>query len=188
MALIGRRNFGDPQVGLKYEQWNNTGTYGATVFGVADYDYGVATNPGIVTHLTFVSSEEMGTTTLYVDGAMQGSVASAISLSGLVGIGYGAQAEDGSDFFDDFDGAIYGVAIYDRALSLAEIRTDAEVKTPWRRTVDGWEHTSRWTPEAGARPPALHPVVVGLLEMLLALAALIGLSEDKRRPGGEKSA
>ncbi|UCD51573.1 MAG: laminin G domain-containing protein, partial [Phycisphaerales bacterium] len=126
MALIGRRNFGDPQVGLKYEQWNNTGTYGATVFGVADYDYGVATNPGIVTHLTFVSSEEMGTTTLYVDGAMQGSVASAISLSGLVGIGYGAQAEDGSDFFDDFDGAIYGVAVYDRALSLAEIRVNAD--------------------------------------------------------------
>ncbi|MCP4640693.1 MAG: DUF1349 domain-containing protein, partial [bacterium] len=58
MALIGRRNFGDTEVGLKYEQWNNTGTYGATVFGVADYDYGVATNPGVPTHLVFVSSED----------------------------------------------------------------------------------------------------------------------------------
>jgi concanavalin A-like lectin/glucanase superfamily protein len=126
MALIGRRNFGDTEVGLKYEQWNNTGTYGATVFGVADYDYGVATNPGVITHLAFVSSEDTATTALYVDGVLQGSIDSAISLSGPVGIGYGAQAEDGSDFFDDFDGAIYGVAIYDAALSAAQIRVNAD--------------------------------------------------------------
>ena len=25
MCLIGRRDFGDTQMGLKYEQWNNTG-------------------------------------------------------------------------------------------------------------------------------------------------------------------
>jgi concanavalin A-like lectin/glucanase superfamily protein len=125
MALIGRRNFGDTQVGLKYEQWNNTGTYGATVFGVADYDYGVATNPGVPTHLVFVSSEDTATTALYVDGVLQGSIDSAITLSGLVGIGYGAQAEDGSDFFDDFDGDIFGVAIYDAALSAGQIKTHA---------------------------------------------------------------
>jgi len=126
MALIGRRNFGDPQAGLKYEQWNNTGTYGATIFGVADYDYGVATDPGVITHLVFVASTEAGMTDLYVNGAYKGSVEAAITLSGLVGIGYGAQAEDGSDFFDDFDGAIYGVAIYDGALSLAQIRVNAD--------------------------------------------------------------
>jgi Concanavalin A-like lectin/glucanases superfamily/Divergent InlB B-repeat domain len=126
MCLIGRRTFGDTQVGLKYEQWNNTGTYGATVFGVADYDYGVATNPGVPTHLAFVSSEDTATTALYVDGILQGSIDSAITLSGLVGIGYGAQAEDGSDFFDDFDGEIFGVAIYDRALSPGQIRVNAD--------------------------------------------------------------
>ena len=122
MALIGRRNFGDTQVGLKYEQWNNTGTYGATVFGVADYDYGVATDPGVPTHLVFVSSEEAGTTALYVNGVYQASIDSAITLSGLVGIGFGAQAEDGSDYFDDFDGEISGVAIYDMALTSGEIK------------------------------------------------------------------
>jgi concanavalin A-like lectin/glucanase superfamily protein len=126
MALIGRRNFGDTEVGLKYEQWNNTGTYGATVFGVADYDYGVATNPGMPTHLVFVSSEDTATTTLYVDGALQGSIDSAITLAGPVGIGNAAQAEDGSDFFDDFDGDIFGVAIYDAALSAGQIRTHAD--------------------------------------------------------------
>jgi len=126
MALIGRRQFGDTQVGLKYEQWNNTGTYGATVFGVLDYDYGVATSPGEYTHLAFVSSEAAGATDLYVNGVLQGSVATAITLSGPVGIGYGAQGEDGSGAFDDFDGSIFGVAIYDRALTEAEIAANAE--------------------------------------------------------------
>jgi len=117
MCLIGRRQFGDTQVGLKYEQWNNTGTYGATTFGVMDFDYGVPTAPGEYTVLAFVSSEDAGTTTLYVNGVQEGSIASAITLSGLVGIGYGAQGEDGTGAFDDFDGAIFGVAIYDTALS-----------------------------------------------------------------------
>jgi hypothetical protein len=126
MCLIGRRNFGDTTVGLKYEQWPNTQTYGATVFGVADYDYGVATNPGVPTHLVFVSSEEAGTTALYVNGVYRASISSAISLSGLVGIGYGAQAEDGSSFFDDFDGEIFGVAIYDNALSNGQIKIHAD--------------------------------------------------------------
>jgi hypothetical protein len=117
MCLIGRRNFGDTEAGLKFEQWNNTGTYGATLFGVVDLDFGVANNPGVDTHLVFVSSEADGTTSLYVNGVYQASVEEAISLSGIVGIGYGAQAEDGSDSFDNFDGKVYGVAIYDAALS-----------------------------------------------------------------------
>jgi len=123
MALIGRRDFGDTAAGIKYEQWNNTGTYGATIFGVADYDFGVPTAPGEYTHLVFVS--DANSTTLFVNGVEAGSVATPISLSGKVGIGYGAQAEDGSAFFDDFDGSIFGVAIYDKALSAAAIEKNA---------------------------------------------------------------
>ncbi|MFH1883126.1 MAG: LamG-like jellyroll fold domain-containing protein, partial [Planctomycetota bacterium] len=126
MCLIGRRNYGDPWVGLKYEQWENTGTYGATLFGVADLDYGVATNPGVDTHLVFVSSEDAGTTALYVNGVYKGSVDAAITLSGLVGIGYLAEAEDGSAFADDFDGEVFGVAIYDTALSDEEIAAHSD--------------------------------------------------------------
>ena len=126
MALIGRRQFGDTQAGLKYEQWNNTGTYGATLFGVVDLDFGVANDPGVDTHLVFVSSEATATTALYVNGAYEASVDSAISLSGLVGIGYGAQGEDGSGAFDDFDGVIYGAAIYDGALSDEEIAAHSD--------------------------------------------------------------
>ncbi|MEA3225902.1 MAG: LamG-like jellyroll fold domain-containing protein, partial [Planctomycetota bacterium] len=126
MALIGRRQFGDTQVGIKYEQWNNTGTYGATVFGVADHDYGVPTAPGEYTHLVFVSSEDAAATELYVNGVLEGSVPTAITLSGLVGIGYGAQGEDGSGSFDNFDGDIFGVAIYDRALTADEIISNGD--------------------------------------------------------------
>jgi hypothetical protein len=126
MALIGRRQFGDTEAGLKYEQWNNTGTYGATLFGVVDLDFGVPTSPGEPTVLTFVSSEASNTTALYVNGAPAASVDSAITLSGLVGIGYGAQGEDMSGAFDNFDGTIFGVAIYDEALADEMIAAHAD--------------------------------------------------------------
>jgi hypothetical protein len=125
MCLIGRRQFGDTTVGLKYEQWNNTKTYGATVFGVLDYDYQVPTAPGEYTHLAFVSSQAAKKTDLYVNGVLKGSVATDITLSGKVGIGYGAQGADGSGMFDNFDGSIFGVAIYDRVLSDAEIAANS---------------------------------------------------------------
>ncbi len=123
MALIGRRGFGDTTAGLKYEQWNNTGTYGATIFGVVDLDFAVATAPGEYTHLAFVS--DANSTTLFVNGEEAGAVDEPISLSGLVGIGYGIGAEDGTGTFDNFDGSIFGVAIYDEALSAATIEKTA---------------------------------------------------------------
>jgi hypothetical protein len=126
MGLMGRRDIGDSWAGLKFEQWQNTGTYGATVFGVADHDFGVATAPGEDTHLVFVSSEDAGTTTLYVNGVLGGEIPSAITLSGLTGIGYIASAEDGSASFDNFDGTIFGVAVYDSALSEVDIATHAD--------------------------------------------------------------
>jgi hypothetical protein len=126
MALIGRRQFGDTQAGLKFDQWNNTGEYGATLFGVVDLYYGVAATYGVATHAVFVSSEANSTTDLYVDGALAGSVDRAISMSGIVGIGYGAQGEDMSESFDNFDGDIYCVAIYDAALTAEQIAANAD--------------------------------------------------------------
>jgi hypothetical protein len=123
MALIGRRGFGDTTAGIKYEQWNNTGTYGATIFGVVDLDFDVATAPGEYTHLAFVA--DANSTTLFVNGMEAGTVAEPISLSGLVGIGYAISAEDGSGAFDNFDGSIFGVAIYDEALSADTIEKNA---------------------------------------------------------------
>ena len=126
MGLIGRNGFGDSSAGLKYEQWPNTGTYGITEFGVADLDFGVATAPGEDTHLAFVSSASAGTTKLYVNGAYAGELATAVTLSGLTGIGSIATAEDGSTAGDDFDGSIFGAAVYNAALSDAAIAAHAE--------------------------------------------------------------
>ena len=66
------------------------------------------------------------------------------------------------------------------------LATDAEAsavrsETAWRRTRGGWERPSRWTFHRKSRPPALHPIVVGLLEMFLASAALIAFSETGDR-------
>jgi len=43
----------------------------------------------------------------------------------------------------------------------------------WRRTRDGWEHASWLTAQTRSPAPALHPAVVGLLELFLSLAALV---------------
>ena len=92
-----------------------------------DYDYGVPTAPGEYTHLVFVASKAAGTTDLYVNGVLKGSIAAAITLSGKVGIGYGAQNRPpAAAFFDNFDGDIFGVAIYDRLLSADEIAANAD--------------------------------------------------------------
>lgn len=69
------------------------------------------------------------------------------------------------------------------------LEKDAEASTVgsavvWRRTRDGWERPSQWSFRRRSQPPALHPVVVGLLEAFLAAAALIAFSEaGDPRPG-----
>jgi hypothetical protein len=51
-------------------------------------------------------------------------------------------------------------------------------ETVWRRTRDGWEPAGWLTPPVRAHKPALHPVVVGLLELLLAVTALVAGSRS----------
>lgn len=124
MALMGARTFeGASNVGLKFEQWNNTTTYGATAFGVADYDFGVSNALGVDIHLVFVAAD--GTTSLYVDGALAGSIAAEIVPSGIVGIGFAISTADGSESFDVFDGTILGAAVYDSAMPADEIAAHA---------------------------------------------------------------
>ena len=43
----------------------------------------------------------------------------------------------------------------------------------WRRTRDGWERVTWLRPQIPPRRPALHPSVVGLLELLLSVTALV---------------
>lgn len=56
-----------------------------------------------------------------------------------------------------------------------------EVSTTWRRTADGWEHPTWWIQEPEPPRPKIHPLVVGLLQLFVALFALIAFSPS---PGG----
>ena len=107
--------------GLKFEQWQDTGTYGATAFGVADYDSGIAHILNQDHQVVFVND---GTdTAIYINGALAGGIAGfSPTLSGVTGL---AQAYRHSDGFavDALDGVLIGVAVYDAALPAGEIAT-----------------------------------------------------------------
>ncbi len=59
----------------------------------------------------------------------------------------------------------------------------------WRRTGDGWQRVEFFRPPVQYRRPALHPAVVGSLEALLAMTAMLALSKpDHSRTVGLASA
>ena len=66
-------------------------------------------------------------------------------------------------------------------------RADRLKDDGWRRTTDGWQHRSSWKQHYRADSPGLHPAVVGLLELQLSLAALIGLSRKPSAFSGRAS-
>lgn len=106
--------------GLKFEQWPDSGTYGATAFGVADYDSGIAHLVNVDHQIVFVAD---GTnTSIYLNGALAGSIAGfSPALSGLTGIAQAYNHSNGTTI-DPLDGTILGVAVYDSALAAGEIR------------------------------------------------------------------
>ena len=101
--------------GLKFDQWPNSGTYGATAFGVADYTSGVAHTVGAIAHVVFVADgTDMG---IYVNGEFAETMVSAsVALSGLTGIGH-AYNHGNEGSVDTLDGTLLGVAVYDTALT-----------------------------------------------------------------------
>ena len=66
-------------------------------------------------------------------------------------------------------------------LSLGNDSPQPEPTTQWRRTVDGWEKPDWLTSDPPIRRPALHPTVVGLLQIFLALGALLFFAEAADR-------
>jgi len=48
----------------------------------------------------------------------------------------------------------------------------------WRRTREGWERIELFRPVIQYRRPALHPAVVGSLEILLTMTAMLALSRQ----------
>ena len=65
-------------------------------------------------------------------------------------------------------------------IRLAEPQSPDHTQSDWRYTVDGWEHRSLWTNKPTAQPPALHPAVVGALQLLLSTLALFAFPAKGR--------
>lgn len=132
-ALIGVRNTGvGDQGGAKFEQWWSTGQYGVTEFGVADHVCG-PNIAGVDLHIAFVCDDVLNLTSVYQDGVLVGQSTYTFFLAGMVGIG---QVHD--PFFGDADpleGSLYGVAVYDAALSVSEISQHAQA---FHRPPFGW--------------------------------------------------
>lgn len=118
-ALIGTQSAANGRQGLKYEQWNDTGFFGATAFGVADYTSTVPVQDNVTLHAVFTSN---GTTTdFYLNGAYAYTFdAMGLALTGVQGLGAASNA-DGTGFFDVLSGSVFGFASYDSALSASEI-------------------------------------------------------------------
>jgi hypothetical protein len=49
----------------------------------------------------------------------------------------------------------------------------------WRRTREGWQRIEGFRPPIPYRRPALHPAVVGSLELLLTMTAMLALSRER---------
>jgi hypothetical protein len=105
---------------IKFDQYPNSGLYGAMQYGVADYDFGVPVTVGTDVLLDFVANSGTGTTALFVNGTDTGTpVPFALTLNGSVTVGGAYNNTQG--FFDDFNGQILGLATFDSALSDGEI-------------------------------------------------------------------
>lgn len=121
-ALLGDAITGGPRQALKFEQYNNTGNYGVTTFGVADVNSGASATINTDIHLAFVFD---GTDTIiYENGVSVATLAgTALTLTDTVGLGAIRNTTGPATYFDNMDGDILGFASYDSALSGAEITT-----------------------------------------------------------------
>ena len=116
-ALMG---VGDGGEAIKFDQFPDSGDYGATIYTVADYRFNVQETLGTPVVLDFVAHPAAGTTQLFVDGVDTGSsVPFAVALSGEVGLGASIYGND--QFTDEFNGTILAAATYNSSLSASEI-------------------------------------------------------------------
>jgi len=125
-SLVGSLIAGQNQA-IRFEQWLDTNHYGATQYGVADYDFGVPTTFDTDIHLAFVVHSAAGSTSLFVNGVDTGAtVPMALTLHGPVAFG-GTDIGGGNFLGDDsFAGKILAFADYDSALSSDELKAHAD--------------------------------------------------------------
>jgi hypothetical protein len=118
-TLIGAKNTGSgTNSALKFEQFADTGNWGITLWGVTDWSVSPHT-VGVDLHVAWVVDPAVGTTTLYVDGVLLGTVPHAPHITNTVGFG---EWYDPSGSVDFYSGLMYGTAIYESKLSVSEIQ------------------------------------------------------------------
>jgi len=133
-ALLGSRGGVNGNQGLKFEQWQDSGVYGLTVFGVVDFYSTTLAALGTDTHVAFTSDGTTGTD-LYINGSLVHTFAGTpLALTGLQGLG-GIYDSGPGTYFDLLDGSILGFASYNSALSAAEIQAHYFAVVPEPSTV-----------------------------------------------------
>ena len=119
-TLLGSQSASSGAQYLKLNQFNNTGRFGLTTAGVADYVF--ANSPTLSNqrvHAVFTSNGTV--TTLYLNGVAQsGVVNEGLKISGRNGLG-AVERTTQLAFEDNLDGTITGFASYARALTQAEV-------------------------------------------------------------------
>ena len=118
-ALIGSQAGASGGQGLKVDQWNQSGVYGMTDFGVADH---YSTIPYILNQdVHVVYSSDGVDTQMYLNGSLTFTFAGVdLTLTGVNALGAASNA-DHSVFFDNLAGNVLGFASYDSALSAGEV-------------------------------------------------------------------
>jgi hypothetical protein len=130
-TLLGNVNTFFGGQALKLNQFNNSGKFGITTFGVADDVFADSpTLSGQRVHAVFTSDGSQ--TTLYLNGVAQsGTINQGLRITGTNGLG-GSATTTAPFFSDNLDGRIFGFASYGRALTQAEVtaRYTALLQTP----------------------------------------------------------
>ena len=117
-AALGKyEGLNNRNVGLKLEQWNNTGRWGITAFGAYDLQFPGA--PSVFdtdVHVVFNNRTD-GQMEIYIDGLSQGTAEYGTWVVNGEGPDTNYLGSGQNPTHDPFVGTIYGVATYDRELT-----------------------------------------------------------------------
>jgi hypothetical protein len=118
-ALLGSQDPASGGQGLKVDQWQNTGVYGITDFGVLDYS---SDDPYLLNqdvHIVFTSNGV--DTNMFLNGLLVHTFGGVdLTITGFNGIGAADNAAH-TAYFDLLAGNIFGFVSYDSELSSAEV-------------------------------------------------------------------
>lgn len=137
--------------GLKFDQWQDTGTLGITNYGVVDVDSGALAPSHRIAHVAYVSDDV--STTIYVDGEPVATVDDIpLQITGEAGLGGAATIPN--QYSDHLDGTVLRFASYDVALTDDQIaaRHAAFAADNGVGTFAAWQTAA----SVGATPAVVH--------------------------------